>query len=74
MAKIQHDIALELYFSSSGPGMNHSKGSRIIPYYYRKSNSRAPQSFWEKVLFEWVNFTSHYGGRTSLRLGYFYTP
>ena len=49
MTKIQHDLALEWYFSSLGPSMNYSKGSRIIPYYYRKSDSKAPQSFWERV-------------------------
>ena len=47
MTKIRHDLALELYFTSSGLGMNYSKGSYIIPYYYQKSDSRAPQSFWK---------------------------
>ena len=42
MTEIRYDFALELYFASSGLGMNLSKGSRIIPYYYRKLDSRAP--------------------------------
>ena len=37
MTKIQHDLTLEWYFSSSGPGMSYSKGSFIIPYYYREN-------------------------------------
>ena len=50
-----------------------STGSRIIPYYCQKPASKAPRSNWDKVWFEWMDFTSHYGGRTSLRLGYFRT-
>ena len=47
MAEIQHDLAFEWYFTGSGPSMSYSKGSRIIPYYFRKSDSRAPRSFWK---------------------------
>ena len=52
---------------------NSSTGSRIIPYCFRKPANKAPQSKWDKVWFEWIDFTSRYGGRTSLRLGYFHT-
>ena len=52
---------------------NSSTGSRIIPYYCRKPASKAPRSNWNKVWFEWMDFTSLYRGRTSLRLGYFHT-
>ena len=50
---------------------NNSTGYRIIPYYCRKPESKAPQSNWDKVWFEWMDFTSRYRDRTSLRLGYF---
>ena len=52
---------------------NSSIGSRIIPYYYRKSTNKAPRSNWDKVSSEWMNFTSRYGDQTSLKLGYFHT-
>ena len=48
MVEIRHDLALERCFISSGLGMNHSKGSSIIPYYDRKLASKVPRSSYEK--------------------------
>ena len=52
---------------------NSSTGSRIILYYCRKTASKAPRSNWDKVWFEWEDFTSHWGGSTSRGLATFTT-
>ena len=52
---------------------NSSIGSQIILYYCRKPVSKTPWSNWDKVWFEWEDFTSHCGGWTSRGLATFTT-